>query len=255
LRIYGQSALRAKAELEKSFYNTVLIKGDPHIGKQTLAMSVAHFHGFLHPVHISRLTPASAKYIASDASKATSQGYVINVSEATEQSQNILLKTLEDVQPGVMFLLTSSTPVLDTVSSRMQAIFLLSRLSSDDVMQVLRDRGVPKDVLADAARLSDGTLKKPLDNLTDQRNTIIRALKAIHDHDPVALSRQSAVWDDNTTELLKVWCTESITQQWKIFTPEDALFSGTQVPLSILLAVSKNIRPKLIVRSSLMGLI
>ena len=78
---------------------------------------------------------------------------------------------------------------------------------------------------------------------------------------PVTLSKPriaplpEAKWTDEHTELLVVWCTETITERWKLFKAEDADLPGQKLPLRLLIALRADIRPRLVVRHSLLSVL
>lgn len=107
------------------------------------------------------------------------------------------------------------------------------------------------------AELSGGQIKKAfeaLDELTI-KPVVLLALRAFREHDAAALDRLADKWSDEHTSLLVKWCTESVTDRWALFSEAESELPGRSLPLKILMALSADIRPRLVVRSSLMSVL
>lgn len=167
---------------------------------------------------------------------------VLEMSKATQLQQTSLLKVLERDTLNYV-ILHSSKPLLKTIESRMQLVTSVEEEQAASLHEKLLDDRTGHN-FPEKAKLP-----------AEEVNLVTRALKALHDHDGVTLNALALKWTDVTTEALRLWCSEAISQQWRQFSPEQSEFSGVQVPLAILLAISKNVRPKLVVRAGLMGLI
>lgn len=181
---------------------------------------------------------------------------IIQLDKASPASVHILLKALEDLPSCIKVILVSETLPLETVVSRTQ-MYSFGLLSDDAVAQVLIEkRKIEAGEAVRLAGLSGGQVYRALAALEvdDTLEVVLAVLAAFREKNPTALDRLASKWTDEATELLAVWCTEAITRQWRSFSPSEAV-SGTSLPLKILLSLRTNIRPRLVVRSSLMSVL
>jgi replication-associated recombination protein RarA len=256
--LYGHDSLRVI--LEADLPRVTLLTGFPSIGKWTLAEHLRWKHGFegMDVLRIHKLTADHARSVvefAERASIATKKLAIVRLDNATDRAQTILLKALEDTE--CVFILISSTGALRTIRSRSEE-FRLGMLDRDTLAQVVRSR----TNLGEAAsyRLADighGQVKRALNALDSSKSKglVVRVLMALHEHDAEGLEHVALKWDDSATELLRIWATEAITQRWAVFTKEESLVVGINLPLKLLMALKPNLRPKLVVRSTLMAMI
>lgn len=259
MEVIGHDAV--KAALEKNLPRVTLLRGTPSIGKWTLAEHLRQTHGFtgLDVARVHLLNADRARELVEFAWRASLSERklaIIRLDKSNDRAQTILLKALEDSQT-YFILVASNTTVLPTITSRAET-FQLSTLSRTDLAAVLQLRSNLND--AEAARLAkigNGSVKRALTVFDGQLNKskAVRALAAIHDHDPAGLEELAPKWTDEDTELLRTWARESITGRWSVFLPEESQFNGISFPLRLLGALRAEVRPKLAVRAALMSLI
>ena len=100
---------------------------------------------------------------------------VENTEKLNSASQNALLKSIEEVRQGCLFLLltSDSSRVLPTVRSRCVK-WKTERLSAEEIRKELLRRGVPEDSAETAALLSRGSLGKALEVSSDPELAALR---------------------------------------------------------------------------------
>ena len=254
----GHSEIREA--LEKNLPRVTLLLGPKSIGKWTLAEHLRKHHEFtgLDVARVYKLTADRAREITEFSTRAgvgTRKLAIIQLDDATERAQNILLKSLEDSE--AYFILVSSIEPLPTIVSR-AALYRMGLLSDEEVARVIRFRAKLNDAEAERlAHIGHGSVARALAVLDGKTNkgVVVRALAAVHDHDAAALEELAPKWDDNSTELLRTWATEAITGRWSVFLAEESQFQGVSFPVRLLAALRHDVRPKLMVRAVLMSMI
>ncbi|MBQ1945821.1 MAG: DNA polymerase III subunit delta' [Clostridia bacterium] len=100
-----------------------------------------------------------------------------NAQRMTPQSQNALLKSLEEPDGETIFLLTSSgeTGLLPTVRSRCRVV-RVQPWSHEQIISALLDRGVKEDRARELSKLCGGSLGTALDMDGDEDYFALRAL-------------------------------------------------------------------------------
>ena len=100
-----------------------------------------------------------------------------NAQRMTAQSQNALLKSLEEPDGETTFLLTSSgeTGLLPTVRSRCRVV-RVQPWSESQIISALRDRGIDERRAAELSKLCGGSLGTALDMDGDENYFALRAL-------------------------------------------------------------------------------
>lgn len=87
---------------------------------------------------------------------------IINITNASKEAQNALLKTLEEPPPSFkMILISHSMRVLMTIFSRCQ-VFRFLPLSEVEIVEILTQLGIDKPTAVSAAELADGSVEKAL---------------------------------------------------------------------------------------------
>ncbi|MGD9901553.1 MAG: ATP-binding protein [Spirochaetales bacterium] len=92
-----------------------------------------------------------------------------NIDEATISAQNKLLKTLEEPEQDVIFILTATSikAVLPTIVSRARTI-LLPKSEVDEIEAILKEKESDANRIAFSAEVSEGSLGRALDILNDE---------------------------------------------------------------------------------------
>ena len=108
----------------------------------------------------------------------SSKVYIINGDELREEGQNLLLKSIEEPNPGTYFILraSSSDQMLPTIRSRVTEI-KLSEYSVPEIMEILRKRfgqTIPDERLHMAAQFCSGVPGRAIDLLGDDDFDSIR---------------------------------------------------------------------------------
>lgn len=181
---------------------------------------------------------------------------LVRLDGASQESMNVLLKTMEDASEVNHFILVGSVMPLETVASRC-AVFHFSLLSEDEVCQILVSR---KFSQAEALRLSKasggrvGPALMVADGV-DPKEDVLLAMKAITERDRKALDGLATHWTDNHTVSMGILCREAITGRWGVFKESEVSGLGKRLSMQILAALKPNIRPRLVVRASLMSVL
>lgn len=221
---------RARAELEADLPPVTLLVGPPSIGKKTLAVHLARYHsgtdegnGLLLTTD-PRLTAESARAHVRHADIMSRQVhfFVVALDDATEQAQNILLKTLENPPAHTRFLLTSSAWPLATIISRSR-VYRLGLLSDEQVIEILLAHGIALDDAADAAREGRGQVLYALAAVATAsrvRSVVSGGLKAARAG--TLLETVTRSWTPDHARVLRQWASEAASGRWVSYSPEFA---------------------------------
>jgi hypothetical protein len=260
LDILGHDA--AVAALKHYLGPVTLLVGPRSVGKWTTAEHLRRYYGVgdADLLRINRLTADTARAFVSFASTAPhgeTKMAIVNLAQASAPATASLLKTLEDAGPQFRAILTSEREAVRTITSR-ATVYPFSLLSEEDLIEILVTRyGMGHAAAQVAAQRGYGQVKPALDAAKgfEDKITVLAALSALKEHDPDTLDRLADKWTDAATELLSVWCREQVTGRWKTFTNEETEMTGKALALKILFALNADIRPRLVVRSSLMSIL
>lgn len=128
---------------------------------------------------------------------------VVRIEQAdkmNQQAQNCLLKTLEEPTEGTVFLLETDSPslLLPTIISRCRHI-KLHGWDDDTIRRVMQSRQVPQDRMAEALRVSGGSIGRAL-AVADDESYWQRRSDVMHDffatESRTEIFRISAAWKD-----------------------------------------------------------
>lgn len=261
MRIVGHADIRQT--LAAALPPVTLLSGPQSVGKWTVAEAARRTHKIFEPdvLRVKRLGVTEARTLASFAvtAPARPEGRVaiVDLDSGSPEAFNVLLKPLEDVRPGMHFLLVSSKPVPYTVSSRAQQM-TFGLLGVEEVAQILKEQRGLGDTLAHRLALqSGGQIKNALNALViqDDRAFALSAVRAIQAGDAEALEGMADRWREPHTDLLVSWCHEIVSQRWRIFSEADVEGMGRSVPLRLLMALRRDVRPRLVVRSILLDVL
>lgn len=238
-----------------------LFVGPASVGKWTTAEWLRREHTIedVDLLRIRRLTAEDARGVVRFAATAPVGNLrlaIIRLDNATAPSQHILLKTLEQAPSTFRVILIAETWPLPTIVSRSQ-IFSFSLLTEEEVAEVLRKKNFKPTEAARLAALSGGSVQQAItvaENM-ESKVTVLAAVRAIRERDARALDNLAGKWTDLHTELLATLCRETITYKWRIFSDAEVEGLGRKLPMAILRALRPNIRPRLVVRSSLMNVL
>lgn len=175
---------------------------------------------------------------------------------ATPALLSSLLKTLEEPPATTHIILIASELPSMTITSRAM-VYRFPLLSDEQVEEVLIQRGFRPSEAKRYAQLSGGQVSKALAAMEglEAKISVLAAVRAIREKDANALNNLAVKWTDEHTSLLASLCREVITQRWRIFSDAEVEGIGNRLPLSILMELRSDIRPRLVVRSSLMQIL
>nr|WP_317429224.1 DNA polymerase III subunit delta' [uncultured Mitsuokella sp.] len=127
-----------------------------------------------------------------------------------EAAENSLLKTLEEPEGPVTFILVTSarSALLDTILSRCMLVSF-GMLSVDEVREVLRQQDVPEDTAGELASLSDGSPGRALALLAHDglqlRDEALAFLQVLPHLDMEKIWTKSAEMGERDREALREW--------------------------------------------------
>lgn len=238
-----------------------LFLGPASVGKWTTAEHMLRAHevrdGDL--LRIRSLTMDDARLVAQFTGTAPlgdCKLAIVRLDAATPAALHVLLKTLEEVPSSARIVLVSTELPLETITSRSE-IFRFALLSQEQVEDVLIQRNFKPTEAKRYAALAGGQIRKALsfvDGL-DAKITVLASVRAIRERDSSALDNLAVKWTDEHTDLLATLCREVITGRWRIFMEAEVEGIGRKLPLKILTALRTDIRPRLVVRASLMSVL
>lgn len=240
------------------FPPVALLWGPKSVGKWTAAEQARAENKIFEPdvLRIRRLGMDEARSVVDFASRTAhtehGRAALIDLDSGSRVAQDTLLKTLEDTGPSVHFLLTSSRPCPDTLRSRARQ-YTFGLLSPSEVSLILQARGLG---VAQSNRLgeqSGGQVSGALAALVmaDDKSVVLACVRALREDDSEALMRLADRWRDGHTALLVQWCHEAVSGRWRLFNDAESGLLSTVLPLRVLIALRKDVRPRLLVRSVL----
>ena len=236
----------------------LLFLGPDSVGKWELAEHIRQVWKFKKAdvLRVKRLTQDNARFISKFAFQRP-QGrmklVIVRIDEkASKGAQNALLKALEDSSDTVFIIVAEEMP-LATIRSR-ATLYPFGLLTVEDVANILMVRmNFGRDRAWALANASGGQISKALSHVQDAESklVVLKALDAVHRKDLKELEGIAAKWQQEHTELLVRWCYETITGKWKLFSKTETSITGSKIPLRILVAITEQLRPRLVVRAAL----
>jgi hypothetical protein len=217
MAVIGHEAVRQ--ELAKNDFQTVLLLGPESVGKRVigreLVSSGPRGHAYL---EIQDLTAAGAREVQQFIATGRAPKWVlIDLDSATEATQNILLKTLEEPPANVRFILVGSRPPLPTIVSRC-VVFRVGVLPTAQVEEVMVQQGMDPAVARKQAPLGGGRVRPAMEGVSSQsRSRVSAVLRACAETDAGKLDTALAEWDAEDHELLGRWAAEAAVGRWRVF--------------------------------------
>ena len=253
----GHRAARLALEAGPLPSRVLLFIGPSSVGKWTMAEHLAEVWG-IHPVDlvkISKLTMEDAINVVDLLRKPSVYGprmVIIRLDGSRSAAQQALLLQLEDVGTNTTVILTASDPVVPTLMSR-ALVFQFSRLSEDDVREVLRRRNFNEHEAERLAAASGGQVRTALALADggDERIQVLAAVRTIVERDAEALDNLATRWTDSHSKALCTLCTEVISGRPRFFQKAEVEGMTPTTALRILKAARVEVRPRLFVRSHL----
>lgn len=261
MRVVGNEG--AVAALTHEFPRVALLWGPTSVGKWTAAEQARRAHVISEPdvLRIRHLSISGAREIVRFAQVAPSTplGKVViaNLDKAHTDALNVLLKPLEEAPASVHFMLISSMIVPPTILSRARR-YSFGLLTREEIAEILvLDRGMSQAAAERLANSAGGQVKKALAAAvgSDDKSLVLSGIRAVRNGEPDALMALADRWREEHTLMLVDACTEAVSQQWRLFTPAEIGEVPRSVLLRILMAVRSDVRPRLVVRASLMDVL
>jgi len=253
----------AVKNLIEEFPPVALLWGPTSVGKWTAAEQARREHMISEPdvIRVKRLTISQARDIVRFTSVAPStvrgKVAIINLDGAHTDALNVLLKPLEESDPSVHFMLIASALVPPTIRTRARQ-YSFGLLTEAEIAQILvADRGLSASAATRLAGAAGGQVKKALSVLVagEDKSLVLTALRSVREGNLEALGVLADRWRDEHTALLVDACTEAVSEQWRMFSRAEVGEVPDSVLLRILMAVRKDVRPRLVIRSSLMDVV
>jgi hypothetical protein len=255
----GQAVVVERLRAEKP--RVAIFLGPRQVGKWTVA---EHYVGDIlgipqtHIMRVRSLTADDMSAIRRFANFGAEHGRAVIIRMHTTASalRPQLMVMLEESLPSTTFVLIAKDTPLKTVSDR-GTVYKFASLLPDSVREILIDRGSkPADAKA-VASYSAGSMDILwlAKQATSVKPVVQQALRAVHARDRSALELLAPMWNEEATQWLARWCAEAYTGRWRWYSSEFSEITDRAYVMRILLAISIDIRPALVVRSSLMGLI
>jgi hypothetical protein len=210
----------------------------------------------VHHLHIQAARDV-VKFAATAPATERGRVAIINIDDARPDALNVLLKPLEESGSHMHFLLICSQRPPRTILSR-ATLFTFGLLTEQEIAQILvQERGIARAVAERVAASASGQVKRALSILVsiDDKAVVLSALHAIEAGDAEALDSLADRWREEHTTLLVDACTEGVSRQWKVFAPNEIGSLPRSVLLRIMMSVRNEVRPRLVVRSSLMDVL
>lgn len=235
--------------------------GPPSVGKWTVAEKVRRMYKFA-PADVLRLHRLTAEdvetvrqFLSTPAVDSLSKLIIVEVDKAPLSVQAALGKVMEFF-PGSTYIVIGQNP--SSALTARGAVFKFGYLTDGQVAEILVEQKRLDPEHAKEIAAQSGGMVWPAFKLIDQDQdlpkSVIAAVRAITSRDADALEELAKNWNDEATDLLVTWCGEAITGRWKTFGAETAV-QGKSLPLSILLALEPEVRPRLVIRSQLMSIL
>lgn len=259
MSVVGHEQIRQR--LTGRLPSAALFLGPASVGKWTLAEHLRAEHKILagDVLRVRQLTAEAARTVVRfchSAPMGKRRLALIRLDGADPRQLHMLLKTLEEAPASTHIILLAQELPLETISSRTE-IHSFSLLSDAQVEDVLLQRKFKPGDAKRWAALAGGQVRNALDlsDGLDAKVTVLAAIRAIRERDANALDNLAGKWGDQHSLLLGSLCREAVTGRWRIFDPAEVEGMGRRLPLSILFALRADIRPRLVVRSSLMAIL
>lgn len=256
----GHTWLRSVLEAKVPVCHLLFV-GPSSVGKWTLAEHLLGVWGVpaSDVIRVQSLTMVSAREVVEATQVYPAQGFrvvLVRYDGASVAALNALLLALEDPLSVTRFILIGTELPPRTVTSRC-AVFQFSLLSDDEVRQVLLERRFSPKEAERLSKASGGRVRQALAlaNDSEVKTLVLQAMRAIMERDEDALDSVAARWKDEHTNVLGTLCREAISGRWGMFSEAEVEGIGKKLPLRILIAMLPNIRPRLVVRSSLMSVL
>lgn len=262
ISVYGHE--RNLTSLHRYLPRVSMFVGPYSVGKWTTAEHLRQFYSIEDSdvLRVRQLTPESAQgaleFSLTPPARSTFKLIIVDLYQAERAAQAALSRAADDSRNAKIIIVNSGDFLHATSGLTSRSVtYLFNALSSENLSKVLQQRyQFGEDRANDLASRAGGQVYRALQisDAEQQISTVRVAVRAIRTHDEDALNDLAGVWTDETTAWLTQWANENLSQHWAVFDIEDAI-DGHRLPLLILMATRDRVRPKLVVRSQLMGVL
>lgn len=230
LTVIGHEAVRKL--LEDNLPQVVSLIGPKSIGKRTLAIYLAQFHGF-EWVDVMEweapLTGGKARQVQDFARTHPFERRklaIVHLDSASDSALNDMLKLLEEPPSYMHFILISTSATLPTIMSRSQ-VFHMGTLSPEELTSVLtRFNGMNEGAASKVSFAGQVSAAKEAYEGVNAKAAAVATLKAVESRDILLFKRSFKAVDDLAARMIERALQEAATGDWQLFSPSDLpLFS------------------------------
>lgn len=254
---------RVLSYLEGGWDPVLVFRGPESVGKRTICEHIIERNGvktvdtirvFNRPLTVD--DAREAKRFMSVAPMGPYKVLAARLDGSSPAALNALLKVLEEPTPRARFLFTTIAPVLLTVASR-ATVLSLGYLKTEEVEEVLLRRGFDPDDAAAVAELSGGQVKRALDmgDASLAKGPVVTLIRGVALGDEaLILNALNGNFDERQLRLLRLFCIESRTRIWRVFSAEDAygLERTPGLMARIYAILNSGARPRVAARTALL---
>jgi hypothetical protein len=200
-----------------------LLQGPSGVGKWLTALSYAEEHGGAAITLRDGPTVEQAREMARLFQQRPIHGRstiaLVDLDECSEQVQNVLLKTLEELPQWGKVLLVASRRPLPTISSRCQVIEF-TPLQELEVSDIMVELGTSPGESAYLAMMAAGSVERALRfrDAIREKPVVLSYLDAVARVDRVALATLIPRWSDDAADMLWRWVAEVLMDWPRVFT-------------------------------------
>lgn len=217
----------ARRVLEAGLPQVLSFLGPSSVGKRTLAVYLAQFHG-IEPVDSMEFrvffTVEKARQLREFAQTAPfgeKKLAVVHLDSAPEAALNDILKLLEEPPSYMHFILIMTKPTLPTIMSRSQT-FCLAYLKPEELASVLtRFNGMSEGPASRVSFAGQVGTAKELYEGVNSKAAALAVLKSVESKDTILFKRSFKGVDDLAARMIERGLLEAATGDWQLFAPSD----------------------------------
>lgn len=236
----------------------VLLVGPWSVGKRSMLENFIQRHGVTDVTRVYDLKSADLQEVRKMSLETNGARRVIflRLDRMTQNTEERLLKIIEDAPPEVTFLATSTYSTRIALRTRFTYITVGS-LDPKTIAMILGRLGYEATNAVSLAEKSIGSVGGSIKvgKASPFTSLVTRALKCIVEHDVEMLDSLYSKWEDGHTDTILTWASERITERWRTFKPGDFPELGKGTAMRILTSVDRYDRPRYVVRSSLVNIV
>jgi hypothetical protein len=250
------------ASLDRNLPQIALFMGPYSVGRWAVAEHVRWKYD-IRPDDVLRIhnldveaAAAAHQFAASRPARSDFKLIIVDLYGSSSAGQSALVSTLVSPHYARVIIIGQRHEVSPAVAEH-AVTYRFHLLQPEEVAKVLVDRnGFSDDRADDLASRAGGQVSRAL-SVANAEESLVRvraALIALRTRDAEALEALATKWIDEDTAWLTQWCHEAISDQWRVFEPDDAA-ENRGLPIRILMVTKPRVRPRLVVRSQLMSLV